>query len=323
VEFPERMQLRRPIFLQDGDDRLPLPDWSKALLWLGWWCRWHQLDGRRILAVVVLPTRKYASVFVGLGCLLAGARRFRGGFSWNDLQSLPPGTEIFWKTASPIVRYRGIIQESHGGVPNLIPVRITATKRTSDIGSVWSFSPARFAECLFSEECLPTENRTVTINNALRFHWDLGLGTDSRWVWTAGAEGLIFTSQAGFREAADGLQIGVRTEAPVPLSDVLCAASIHDKNVAKLRLVPANRLSEHIVAPVTVLDGPAAWDHLSHIGTGNIVVLLERTEYTADIHNVLLEAAGYAEEPPTDVLLDVPGRLPPGIEATAFFLDGG
>lgn len=314
------MQLGRPIFLQDGDEGLPLPDWGKALLWLGWWSRWHQQDGRRILVVAVLPVRRYASIFVGLGCLLAGARQFRGGFSWSDFQSLPPGTEIFWKTASYGVRYRGIILESHDSVPNLIPVRITATKRSSEVGSVWSFSPARFAECVFSEEGLPADKGTAAMENALRFHRDLGLGTDPRWVWTAGAEGLILTNQAGFREAADGLQIGVRTGEPLPLSDVLCAAGIHDRNIAKLRLAPASRVPEHIDVPVTVLDGPTAWDQMSNVDTGNIVVLLERAEYTADIENVLLEAAGYAEEPPADIRLDIPGRLPPGVEATAFFL---
>lgn len=320
MEFPERMQLRRPIFLQEGDEKLPLPDWSKALVWFGWWCRQYQMDGRRILAVVILPARRYASVFVGLGCLLAGATQFRGGFSWDDLQSLPPGTEIFWKTASHGVRYQGTILEGNDGIPGLVRVLITSTRRSSEVGSVWYFSPAKFAECLFSEECLPAEKGTAAIDNALRFHRDLGLETDPKWIWTAGAEGLIVTNQAGFREAVKGLNIAVGTQAPLPLGDVLCAAGIHDKNIAKLRLASSGRVSERIHAPLTVLDGAAAWDQMSHVHTGNVVVLLERTEYTADVHNVLLEAAAYADEPPADIRLDIPGRLPPGVEASTFFL---
>src|SRR5690242_851705 len=116
------MLLRHPIFLHDGDEKFPLPDWSKALLWPGWWCRSFQLNETRVLAVVVLPARRYGSIFVGLGCLLAGARQFRGGFSWSNLQSLPPGTEIFWKTADRGVRYQGVILPKHEGAPGLMPV---------------------------------------------------------------------------------------------------------------------------------------------------------------------------------------------------------
>lgn len=323
MEFPESMLIRRPIFLQDGDERLPLPDWSKALLWLGWWCRSFQLNEKRILAVVVLPARRYGSIFVGLGCLLAGARQFRGGFSWNDLQSLPPGTGIFWKTESHGVRYQGVIQAKHEGAPGLVPVRITATRRSREVGLVWSFSPAKFAEYLFSEECLPAEKGTAAMDNALRFHRALGLETDPRWVCTAGAEGLLVTNQVGFWDAVDGIQIAAKSDAPLPLGDVLCAAGVRDRSVAKLRLAAASRVTEHISAPMTILDGPAAWDQIQHIDTGNIVVLLERAEYTADVHNYLLEAAGDAEEAPDDLRRDVPGRIPPGVEVTAFVLGAG
>lgn len=323
MEFPESMLLHRPIFLLDGDERGPLPDWGKALLWLGWWCRSFQLNEKRILAVVVLPVRTYASIFVGLGCLLAGARQFRGGFSWNDLENLPPGTEIFWKTASHGVRYQGVILDRHHGAPGLVPVRITATRRSREIGLVWSFSPARFAECLFSEECLPTEKGTAATDNAMRFHRDLGLETDPRWVCTAGAEGLIVTNQSAFWEAVDGMQIAAKTDSPLPLSDILCAAGFHDRNVAKLRLTAASRIPEHVGALVTILDGPVAWDQMPHVDTGNIVVLLERAEYTADVQNFLLEAANFAVEPPADLKREIPSRFPPGIELTTFVLGEG
>lgn len=323
MEFPETMQLRGPIFLHEADEKLPLADWSKALVWLGWWCRRYQVSGKRILAVVVLPARRYASMLVGLGCLLAGAAQFKKGFSWDDLHALPPGTEIFWKTASNGIRYHGIVLEGDIGTPGLIPVRITSTRRRREVGSVWYFSPAKFAECLFSEEILPAEKGTAAIDNALRFHRDLGLETDPKWAWTAGAEGLIVTSQAGFREAVEGLHISTGAQAPLPLEDVLCTAGIHDRSIAKLRLAPASRFWERITTPVTVLDGPIGWDQMSHVHTGNVVVLLERVEYTADVHNVLLEAAGYAEEPPADILIDIPGRLPPGVEASIFFLGEG
>ena len=320
VEFPERMLIRHPIFLMDGEERLPLPDWSKALLWLGWWCRSFQPNRSRILAVAVLPVRSYASAFAGLGCLMAGAMLCRGGFSWDDLKSLPLGHEIFWKTAGNGVRYQGVILQPSEGAPDLVPVRITATRRSKEIGLVWSFSPAKFSECLFSEECLPTENGTAAINNALRFYRDAGLETDSRWLYSSGAEALIMTNQSSFWDAVDGLQIAVRKEGAIPLRDALCVASIHDRGVAKLRLSPANRMPGPICSPVTILDGASAWDQMTYANSGNVLLLLDRTEFTVDIRNFLLDVANYADEPTAEMKLNIPDRLPPGIELTAFVL---
>lgn len=310
------MKIGTPIFLWDGDEKLPMPDWAIAQIWLGWWCRKLQLTGNRMLAVAVLPTRELAAAFVGLGCLLAGAQLFRGSFSWGDFRNLPPGSEVFWKTPADNTRYEGVVLE--GKDSNLVPVKIRKGRKR-DIDAVWSFSSSKFAECLFSEENLPTERRTVAMENAMRFHGNLGLDTNPRWIWTAGQEAHIVTNQTRFWEPLMNLQIGVQNLAPVPFADVLSAASSNDRILAKLRITSVGYVPGRDV-PLTVLDGDHACGRVRQFDSGNVLMLLDRVEYAADIHNELLSALNVAQALPAESLVDLPTHFPPGVELTAFVL---
>ena len=313
MEFPESMALRHPIFLMDRDEKAPLPDWVKTYIWLGWWCRKLKLEHDRLLVVSVLPTRKLASAFTGLGCLLAGAQQFRGGFGWQDFRNLPPGSVVFWKSLNDNTKYGGIVLEPPDWDMDLVPVMITTRVNN---GTTWYFSERKFFECLFSQEDLPTPHGTVAMDNAMLLHQRLGLQTEPRWIWTAGAEVQVMTNQAKFRETLTGLQIGAQTAAAVPLEDALCAPSDGNK-LAKLRVLSVGHVFLKNV-PVTILDGEAAFDQIDQIESGNILILLERTEYTAEIQNYLLDLRSWAKAPPPEVLQDMPSRFPPGIEITAF-----
>lgn len=319
MEFPETMGLGDSIYLWDADERVPLPDWAKAQIWLGWWCRKLQLEGARVLAVAVLPTRELATAFVGLGCLLAGAQLFRGGFSWGDFRTLPPGSEVFWKTPTDNTRYEGVVLE--GANSNLVPVKIRKGRRR-DIDAIWSFSASKFAECLFSEENLPTVRRTAAMENAMWLHENLGLETSPRWIWTSGHEAHILTNQTRFWESLANLQIGVQNSAPVPFVDVLSAARGNDRTLAKLRITSVGHVPERDV-PLTILDGDLACGRIRQLDSGNVLMLLDRAEYTADIHNELLDAHNVAQEPPPEASLDLPTRFPSGVELTVFVLPSG
>lgn len=319
VEFPETMRLGTPIFLWDKGERLPLPDWAKAHIWLGWWCRKLQIEGARVLAVAVLPTRELATAFVGLGSLLAGSQLFRGGFSWGDFRDLPPGSEVFWKTPADNTRYEGVVLEGENS--NLVPVKIRKGKRR-DIDAIWSFSASKFAECLFSEENLPTERRSAAMENAMRLHGDLGLDTNPRWIWTAGHEAHIVTNQTRFWESLSNLQIGVQNSAPVPFIDVLSAARGNDRTLAKLRITSVGHVSERD-EPLTILDGDFACGRIRQFDSGNVLMLLDRAEYTADIHNELLDAYNMTQELSSEASQDLPTRFPPGVELSVFVLPSG
>jgi len=322
VEFPESMALCHPFFIRDGDVEIPLPEWAKAEIWLGWWCRRLQLERDRLVVTAVLPDRNLAAAFAGLGCLLAGAQLFQSGLTWDIFRALPKGTEIFWRERGSQKRYEGSILEQNGWPADTVPVQIIKGRRRSDVGSTFGFSRNWFNDCIFSEERLPAENRSKAMDSALGLHRSLGLETNPRWIWTAGAEGRILTSQSRFHEALMGLRIGVQGSDPVLLGDALCMASDNDKTLAKLRLTSVSHVPEQ-GAPVTILDGGRAFDRIRQIESGNILMLLERTEYTAEIHNLLLDLRNVDKTSPSDILPDVPSRFPPGMELAAFVVPWG
>lgn len=310
------MAIRQPIFLRSNGENSPLSDWAKAEIWLGWWCRRNQLVGERLLVVAVLPSRKLSAAFAGLGCLLAGAKQFRGGFKWEDLRNLPEGSKIFWNNSGYQIRYEGEIGKIPDWDSNLVRVQITKGSKR-DVGTVWYFSAKKFSECLFSEECMPTQRRTLAMDNVLRLHRELGVDTNARWIWTAGSEAQIVTNQTRFWDNLDDLQIGVKSSNPVPFEEALCATKGNDRTLSKLRVVSAGQIHEQS-ALLTILDGGDSFDHVQEIESGNVLILLDRTEYTIEKHNLILDACNSAVEPPQGALLDPPVEFPPGIEITAF-----
>jgi len=318
VEFPEYMAIRHPIVLREEGKNLSLPDWAKAEIWLGWWCRNCQLEGKRLLVVAVLPSRKLSAAFAGLGCLLAGAKQFHGGFTWDDLRNLPEGSKIFWNIPGNHSRYEGEIGKIPDWDSNLVSVLITRGARR-DVGTVWYFSAQRFSECLFSEECMPTQRRTIAMDNVLRLHGELGLDTKASWIWTAGTEAQIVTNQTKFWDNLDDLEIGSKGSNPLRFEDTLCAAKGNDRTLSKLRVVSVGQIHEQN-SLLTILDGGDSFDHVQDIESGNVLILLDRTEYTMDKHNQILDACNSAIELSPGILPDPPAELPPGLEITAFVM---
>lgn len=318
MEFPEYMAIGQHVVLSDGGKTCSLPDWAKAEIWLGWWSRKCQLDGKRMLVVAVLPSRKLSAAFAGLGCLLAGAKEFHGGFTWEDLRAMPVGSKIYWNAPGEKSRYEGDIGAIPAWDAELVSVLITKGAR-KDIGTIWYFSSAKFSECLFSEECLPTQRGTIAVENMLRFHRDLGLHTKPKWPWTAGLEGLIVTNQAQFWAGINDLQIGTRNSKAVAFEDALCAAKGNDKTLSKLRVASVGQIHEQGV-PLRILDGGEAFDQIHNIESGNVLVLLDRIEYTPDKHNLILDACNSSVTLSPGILPALPAQLSPGMEMAAFIL---
>lgn len=321
MEFPEAMALRHPILIRDLGGESALPDWARAEIWLGWWCRRLQLAERRLLVVAVVPSRELAAAFAGLGCLLAGAQLFRDGFTWSDFRNLPLGTEVFWRTASDRSKYGGVVLDSPV-ISDVVAVKIATSRRQRDIGVIWYFTEQKFAECLFSEESLPNARRSAAMENTMRLHHDLGLETNPLWIWTAGPEARIVTNQTKFWNDLKDMHIRTKDSDSLPFVDTLCAAKGTDKTLAKLRIASAGYAPDQNV-PVTILDGDNACDRILQFESGNVLMLLDHAEYSADIRNYLLEARNVEEDPPAEALADMPARLPPGIEVAAFVFQAG
>jgi hypothetical protein len=210
------------------------------------------------------------------------------------------------------------MQKSHG------PLQVVGlgTNRISTVETTWGISIKTFEKHIFSEENLPTRRRTDVLESVVQFHRELGLATDGRWISTAGAEAQIVTNQARFRKSLQGLEIGAQGSTAVPVEDALCAAKPGDRVLAKLHVVSSVQKSEKPI-PVTVLDGRGAFEQVNQIESGNVLILLERSEYTAEVDNFLLELRNVAATIPANVVQDIPSGFPAGMELCAFAVPKG
>lgn len=319
MEFPACMPIRHQMYLHEAGVKHVMPAWAKATLWLGWWARRWQLPDSRLLAVTVLPSRDLAAMFASLGCVIAGAQQFDKEFSWDDLVALPAGSSIFWKTPGSNIRYEGIVLDPlilEGQL--LVTVRIEKG-RPRERGTLRSFSQVRFAECIFSEACLPTKQGSQVMENAFSFLHSVGIPVKRSWFWSAGVEASLRTNMTRFWNAVDGLEITVSDSGPYPVADALCSAMADERRNVKVRVASAARAAEK-ASPVHILDGIDTFHQIRDIGSGNVVVILDRAEYSPEVHNFLLNARSFSRDPSRELLESVPERFPPGFELSAFVL---
>jgi hypothetical protein len=319
MEFPACMQIRHQMYLQEAGVKHLIPAWARATLWLGWWARRWQLPDSRILAVTVLPSRELAAMFASLGCVIAGAQQFDKGFSWDDLVALPEGSSIFWKIPGIKARYEGVVLQ-----PLIIEGQLLATVRIEqgrprERGTVWSFSQGRFAECIFSEVCLPTRQGSQVMESAFALLHSVGVQVKRSWLWSAGIEASLRTNMTRFWNALEGLEIGAADSGMCPAEDALCSATADQRRNAKVQVASAIRAAEK-ASPVHILDGIDAFQQVRDIGSGNVVVILDRAEYSPEVHNFLLNARSFSRDLPLELLESVPERFPPGFELSAFVL---
>jgi hypothetical protein len=314
--------LRSEISIIDGAEILPLPEWTAALVWLGAWCRKHQLMDKRLITFAVLPTRDLAAAFACLGSLLAGAEAFEDTLSWSKFSCLPRGTKVFWSTRDGSRSYQGnIIGLEFLHDSEFIVVCVMKAARRAEIGSTFRISQKYFDNYRFTEEQPPTVSKTCSFGNASRFACDLLERVNPNWIWADGAEGILITSMAKFDKAITGLSLKAGGQQSLPLRDLLCIEINGKTTHAKLRVThPRGKLSGNF--PLAILDGPDAFlthEYLHNIP--NILVILDRNEYRESIHGSLLQLMSIAVNTNENYFEDLPDKFPHGIELAAYTID--
>lgn len=300
-----------------------LPEWAGLAVELGMLARHGAVstEGRLVICCVV-PCRRVFTPLVGFGAVLAGGLAFKKGFAWEDFLAVEPGTEIFWKEKDRGSNYVGVVelQEELLG-QTLVPVRIT--KPVSKQGR-WLFSKDKFAECIFSEEKLPSPRVAEKYARSEVFFNDLGIQNASSWLMTAGAEVRLITNRAALERNLEGWGV-VAGESSVgePLDDLMLLKHEEDAILAKATI--ASHLGELVVAcPVTVLDGPLAFQSFQKVDSGSMVFVLERTELDME-HVSFLEQASYQHSPDGAVKIGSMffSTVPESIEITGYCLRTG
>lgn len=313
----------RRISVVDGSLRASLPDWAASLVWLGGWCRSNRVAGKRLIAFVVLPAREFAAAFLGLGCLLAGARQYEDSLSWPKFKALEVGRRVFWSRRDGTTRYQGsLLGAAECGGAEFIAVEVTKAPRRAEIGTRLMINRKYFDDYRFTEEEPPTRPRALSLNAAGQSLACLVENFNPKWIWTDGAEGLVVTSVATFETSMTSLAISVDGRPPIGMSDILCSDRNNSQGHAKLRIDhPRGALAGHF--PLVILDGPGAFAVHEHLSTAsNVLVVLDRSEYREDIHNAALGVRSISSEGLNAVLANsMPNTFSRGIEIAAYRID--
>ncbi len=272
-----------------------LPQWAGLAVELGMLARRGAVSTEsRLVICCVVPCRRVFTALVGFGAVLAGGLAFRKGFAWEDFLAVEPGTEIYWKEKDRGSNYVGVVEPREELLgQTLVPVSIT--KPASRQGR-WFFSKDKFSECIFSEEKLPSPRGAEKYARSEAFFNKLGVQKASSWLMTSGAEVRLVTNRAALERNLEGwaLVMGEGGNGE-PLADLMLLKHEEDAHLAKATI--ASHLGELVAScPVTVLDGPLAFQSYQKVDSGSLVFVLERAELNVE-HVNFFEQASYQHVP--------------------------
>lgn len=311
------------ISIIDGCDEYSLPDWAASLICLGAWCRSCQLVGKRLIVFAVLPTRELAAAFAGFGCLVSGAAEFEDALSWPIFKKLPSGQSVFWVHRNTSSRYCGeIVGFKKSDDAEFIIVKVTKAPRKAEIGMILEISRPYFDDYRFTEE-KPLSVSKATLFETTRFSLESLLSNlNPKWIWADGAEGLIVSNVEKFESSIEDLSLSIDGKSPILMSNMLCLGRNKDHGHAKLRIDhPRGTLNGDF--PLAILDGSNAFMMHEHLSTvPNILVILDRSEYQANVDDKVLELSSISQEIKAEFISTMPGNFAPGIELAAYLIDG-
>ena len=318
--LPADINLR--ISVLDGNELISLPDWALALVWLGYWCRLNQHKGKRLIVFAVLPTRELSAAFAGIGSLIGGAIAFEDTLSWATFKKMPIGRNVFWVHRNTMTRYCGEIiafKEFEG--TEFIVVKVIKAPRKAELGLIREISKSYFDEYRFTEERPLSVPKAESFDIALQALKSLVPTLNQKWIWADGAEALILSGLTKFEHSLQGVSLSIDGNAPVALSELLCMGRNKEQTHAKLRIDhPKGGIDGNF--PVAILDGTAAFlvhEHLS--SAANLLFLLDRSEYQADVHDTVIGLRSIPHQAIPNLNLFMPEKFAHGIEISAFLID--
>lgn len=299
----------------------PLPDWASAAIRLGAYARYasNKTEEHRLLLCCVVPCRDVFTALLGLGAVFAGSILFQKSFGWDDLKSLKPGTEIFWKNKGDNYNYRGVI-EPHVEMERQILVPVNIKKPQKKAGR-WFFSESKFSDCIFSEENLPSAQTYERFKDLVDFYSSIGCEDSSKWLETAGTEVRLITNNSKFRQTLDKWLITTELGSKaISTEHLMILRDETDSTFAKARLT--HHLGKFVrECPVTILDGPLAFQCISDIQFGSLVVVLEIGELSYQHIDLLSNARSEHSEEIEALLNDFNlDNIPPSVEITGYCL---
>lgn len=286
----ERLSIRT-----DGGS-CPMPAWADWLIWLGAWLRSQAaLSGRRV-TVVLLPTRRLAAAFVGLGAMLAASRLHDDILDWDALQALPVGTLVHWRDlkgkSGRAVSYSGTVDGICDIDGNQFLAIVGQTPAKSK-GVTYRLSRASALSYGVTRGAI-TKRGEDTLARAASLMKNIVDASSTTWIRSPMADSTVITERFSFLADLDGVFLEADNVPGVPLRETLALTDSEGRH-GKLRLIPVRGMdSDDILQGVTILDGARATSRLGQVSARSIVVLLDHADFDEEVANLLNRFLSYS-----------------------------
>jgi hypothetical protein len=298
-----------------------LPNWALLQICLGYWARLQHPGEKRFLAILLLPTREYSSVFTTLGALMAGAEEFSDELNWPKFKHLARETTVYWQSTTSSKGYSGSTQgivEMYG--QEFIEVRIQTAPRKLEVGTKRQISKAHFQDYRFSLEKPLGLAKTQSTLSAWTGLKGLLPSFSENWLTTDGSELLVVTTVQRFLDEAKSISFHFQ-DTRIELGELLCTDRNRDSRVSKTKVEP----SKGAIAgtfPLVILDGITPYYIQEHIDQkSNILIILSRSEFDQGVFEDVADLATAYPKATPKALVDVLNTFASCEELTIFELD--
>ncbi len=318
----KQFECANEIQLFDKTTLISTPPWIDFLIAMGGWSRRNQQKSRRIISLILVPSRTLAAGFCALGSLLEGARTFEDSLTWPSFRTLPVGTTVHWKQKQGRSNFSGKIlgfEDIFG--TEFISLEVTKPASVARKGLNQKFSKNHFDEYLFTTEQPANTSKVLAMDDANKILTSWIGHLNPKWIWSDGAESLIVTSMSGFEKDLSDIYLTCNDLLPIPLLNILCFEKNNVDSHSKLRIShPKGELEGEF--PLVILDGPEAFHRFIYSSnSSNLLIILERSEYLDDIHNTVLQLRSNGEECLELLDIGLPVIIPSGIELIAYSIE--
>jgi hypothetical protein len=275
----------------------PMPAWADWLIWLGAWMRSQAVLGGRRVTVVLLPTRRLAAAFVGLGTMLAASRLHDDILDWEALQALPAGSLVRWRDPKGRGGRKVNLVGTLDGVRDvdgsqLLAIVAQAPSKYRNVtyllsrGSALSYGVTQGAITSQGEDAL------VQAAALLKAVVD---DSSEGWIRSPMADSTLVTERSSFLSDLEDIFLETGNLPGTALRNVLALADPEDLKHGKLRLIATrSRGYDDIGSGVTILDGASATAWLGQSSARSVVVLLDHADFDEEVANSLSRFLGHS-----------------------------
>lgn len=306
------------VLLTDGTEEFLFPSWVNTLVWFGDHVRCYETPGERLVSLVVVPRREFASIFIALGCLGGGIRSSRGALNWDKFSTLERHTRVYWRSTEGIQFTGEIVGVTQFDGNSFISIKPDAMRGTKYQNALISISKNTFNSYQFSLERFVSSTKQDERDQALEFHRHYFGEKIDCWKNQDLCETLIVGDKSRILDEINSLSIKNDSRC-YSLESILYCADMNKGVASKTKVVSPRSEKVNFDSRVVIADGALAFQARDHFSrTANLVFLIDRVSITQDFLDFqFILRDHYSELEVIDDSLNFP-NFTSGIEIASF-----